>query len=399
MMKRIMILGASELQVPAIITAQEMGLQVISLDMNPDSVGFKIQGVIYEVISTLDKEAVLEAAKRYKIDAITTICADFAMNTVAYVAETLQLPGISVKAAYTATNKAALRRRLAEHGIPIPKFARTCNKKEFLEAIQKFDNKVVVKAVDNAGSKGIIMIDNLHNLDEVSKAYDYCVPFSHTGEILIEEFMEGPEVCVETLSVNGQCYPIQITDQLHKEPPFFTDSGYNQPSLLDEETQEKIREVAIATNIAVENYNGSSCTEIIITKDGPKIVEIGPRLAGDYMTTHLVPLSCGVDMVKAVINIALGESVDVEKKFNKGSCIRYYMKPTIGKIIAYHGLEEAKKVPGVQEIFIFKKPGDTANELRGSGDRLFAVLAQKDTPEEAIECCEMALNMISVEVE
>lgn len=341
----------------------------------------------------------LDAARRYKIDAITTICADYAMNTVAYVAEEMNLPGISVKAAYTATNKAALRKRLEEYNIPIPKFAKANNKDEFLEVIKTFEGRVVVKAVDNAGSRGIEMLDDPHDLVEALKAYDYCVPFSHSGEILVEEFMEGPEVCVETLSVNGICYPIQITDQLHKLPPYFTDAGYNQPSLLDDETQEKIREIAIATNMAVENNNGSSCTELIITKEGPKVVEIGPRLAGDFMTTHLVPLSCGVDMVRAVINIALGESVDIEKKYSKGSCIRYFMKPTIGKILAYHGVDEAKKVPGIKDVFIFKKPGEIAKELRGSGDRLLAVLAQRDTPEEAIKCCEDALNMINVEVE
>lgn len=126
-----MILGASELQLPAIRTAKEMGLQVITLDMNPDSMGFKEPGIIHEIISTLDEEKVLEAAKRYKIDAITTICADFAMRTVARVSEELDLPGISVKAAYTATNKAALRKRLKECGIPIPKFEKADNKAEF----------------------------------------------------------------------------------------------------------------------------------------------------------------------------------------------------------------------------------------------------------------------------
>lgn len=399
MMKKIMILGASELQLPAIRTAKDMGLQVITLDMNPDSVGFKEPEVIHEVISTLDQEKVLEAAKKYKIDAITTICADFAMRTVAYVAEELGLPGISVKAAYTATNKAALRKRLAECNISIPKFVKVDNRDEFLEAINTFKGKCVIKAVDNSASRGIEMIEDPQNIEVALKAYDYCVPFSHSGEILIEEFMEGPEVCVETLNIHGRCYPIQITDQLAKQPPFFTDAGFNQPTLLDAEDQERIKEVAIAANIAVENNNGSSCTEIIVTKEGPKIVEIGPRLAGDFMTTHLVPLSCGVDMVKAVINIALGNDIDIEKKFSKGSCIRYYMKPVIGKIVAYHGIENAKNVEGVQDVFIFKKPGEVAKELRSSGDRLLAVLAQRKTPEEAIACCEEALNMIRVEVE
>ena len=63
-----MILGASILQLPAIIKAKEMGLQVIAVDMDPDAIGFKEKDVICEVISTIDEEGILEAAKRHNID-------------------------------------------------------------------------------------------------------------------------------------------------------------------------------------------------------------------------------------------------------------------------------------------------------------------------------------------
>ena len=138
---------------------------------------------------------------------------------------------------------------------------------------------------------------------------------------------------------------------------------------------------------------------MIITKDGPKIVEVGARLAGDCMTTHLVPLSTGVDMVKAVINIALGEPVDFMPKYNKGSCIRYYMKPVVGKIKAFEGLDKAAAVEGIRQVTMVKKVGDMAVELRSSSDRIGFVIAQMDTPEEAITQCEKALDLIKVIVE
>ena len=143
----------------------------------------------------------------------------------------------------------------------------------------------------------------------------------------------------------------------------------------------------------------SSCTEIIVTKEGPKVVEVGPRLAGDCMTTHLVPLSTGVDMVTAVINIAMGEKVDFNARFSKGSCIRYFMKPITGVIKGIRGVEEAKNVDGIQQVTILKKIGDIACEIRNSGDRLGFVIGQKDTVEEAIKCCEKALDKIEFIVE
>lgn len=398
-MKKIMILGASLLQLPAIVRAKEMGLQVIACDMDPNAIGFQEEGVIKEVISTMDAEKLLECAKRHKIDGVLTICTDQPMRSVAKIATELGLPGISEWAAYTATNKAAMRMCLFEHGIPCPKFVRVETKEEYLEAIKQFTDKVVVKAVDNAGSRGIELIEDLTDMDVISKAYDYCKEFSHSGELILEEFMDGPEVCVETLSINGVCYPIQITDQLHKEPPYFTDAGYSQPSQLPLDVQNEIRKIAIKANMALQNYNGSSCTEIIVDRDGPKVVEVGPRLAGDCMTTHLVPLSTGVDMVTAVINIALGQPVDYVQKFIKGSCIRYFMKPVVGKIKEIRGVEEIKKMDGVVQVTLTKNVGDMAVPLRGSGDRIGFVIVQKDIPEEAVKCCDKALEKLEVIVE
>lgn len=398
-MKKIMILGAGLWQLPAIVRAKEMGYQVIACDMNPDSIGFQVEGIISEVISTLDADKLLEAAKRYQIDGVLTICADLAMRSVAYIATQMGLPGISEKAAFTATNKAAMRACLSEHGVPCPKYIRVVTKEEYDHAISQFVDKCVVKAVDNAGSKGIQMLNDLSNKATVDAAYDYCKQFSHSGELVVEEFMDGPEVCVETLNIDGVCYPIQITDQLHKQPPYFTDAGYSQPTILPDDVQKEIHRIAIEANMALENYKGSSCTEIIVTKDGPKVVEVGPRLAGDCMTTHLVPLSTGVDMVTAVINIAMGDPVDHEQKFTKGSCIRYFMKPVVGKIKEIRGLDEARAMDGVQEVTLLKNVGDMAVELRSSADRIAYVIAQKNTPEEAVRCCEEALSKIEVIVE
>lgn len=398
-MKKIMILGASILQLPAIMKAKEMGLQVIAVDMDPHAIGFNEKNIICEVISTIDEDKILECAKRHNIDGIATICTDLPIRAVARVAKELGLPGISEEAAYMCTNKGAMRKRLKEYGVPVPEYYNVVTKEEYLEAISRFEEKCVVKAVDNSGSRGIQLIYDITDQKSVVEAFYYCKKFSHSGELVVEEFMEGPEVCVETLNVEGTCYPIQITDQLAKQPPYFTDAGYSQPTLLNEETKKEIKKVAIAANMALENFNGSSCTEMIITKTGPKIVEVGARLAGDCMTTHLVPLSTGVDMVKAVINIALGEPVDFIPKYKKGSCIRYYMKPIVGKIKAFEGIEVAKAVEGIQQVTIVKKIGDMAVELRGSSDRIGFVIAQMNSPEEAIAQCEKALDLIKVIVE
>ncbi len=387
------------MQLPGILEAQKMGLDVVVCDYYEDCPGKRVPGVIPELISTYDYEGVLAAAKKHQIDAITTLCTDYPMRIVAHVAEQLGLPGISLADAVRATDKGEMRECLAQNNVPIPQYEIVKTKDDFMKAIKGFSGKTVIKAVDNSGSRGIQMVDDPSDEAVVSEAYDYCVEFSRSGDILIEEFMAGPEVCVETLNYKGECYPIQITDQIPKEPPYFTDAGYSQCSILPEETLAEISRIAVAANKALNNHTGSSCTEIIVTPNGPKVVEVGPRLAGDYMTSHLVPLSTGVNMVEGIIKIALGEEPNVTPTIKKGSAIKFYMKETLGIIKSIEGVEDAQKVDGVVEIAFMKNVGDEAVPLRSSNDRICYVIAQGDTPEHAIDICTKALEMIVIETE
>ncbi len=396
--KTVMILGGNEEKIDMVRGAIKHGYKVVVVDRNENAPGFSVEGVEKEYISINDNERVLEAAQRHNIDGILTVT-DKAVRTVAYVATQLGLPGISEEAAFMGTNKAAMRKRLKERGVPIPKFYTVQTKEEYLEAISHFEDKCVVKAVDNAGSQGIMLLHDMSDQQAIADAYDYCKKYSGSGELVLEEYMEGPEICVETLSSNGVCYPIQITDQQAKEPPYFTDCGYNQPSLLDEETQKRIRQVAIDANMALENYQGSSCTEMIVTREGPKIVELGLRLAGDYMTAKMVPLSTGIDMVTLAVQVAAGDPIDITPTLKMASVVRYFMKERVGKISEIVGVEEALQMPGVKAVKVLKNVGDIATELRGSADRLCCVITQAETPEEAIQYAETALQKIDFVVE
>ena len=118
--KTIMIIGASILQLPAIERAREMGLTVVALDMNPEAVGFKVPGVIKEVISTIDIDAATEAAKKYQIDGVMTLATDMPMRTVAAVAKECELIGVSKDTAIKATDKSVMREALRVAGVTIP---------------------------------------------------------------------------------------------------------------------------------------------------------------------------------------------------------------------------------------------------------------------------------------
>ena len=398
-MKKLMILGASVLQIPAIIEAKKMGIYVIVVDMNPNAEGFSYADKKI-VVSTTDTKRVLEVAKENDIDGIITIASDRPMRTVAKVAEELNLIGIDEKTAVNATNKSKMRDALKKYSVPIPMYFSVDDYEQYLEAIKKIKNKnykCIVKPADNSGSRGIRLIENYEE-KELEKVYKYCKENSNSGSLVVEEFMQGPEVSVETISYKGVCHVIQVTDKITTGSPYFVEMGHNQPSSLDLKTIEKIKKVALDANKAIAIKDGPSHTEIKVTKDGPKIVELGARLGGDNITTHLVPYSTGVNMVEACINIALGKEIDIRKKFDKASVARY-KKCDIGKIIKIEGIEDAKKIHGIKNVKIVHGVGEESREIKNSNDRVAYVIAQDDNVLKAITSCDKALELIKIEVE
>ena len=395
MAKTIMILGASILQVPAIEKAIEMGLNVVALDMNPDAIGFKVPGVIREVISTIDTEKAIEAAKRHRIDGVMTLATDMPMRTVAAVAKECNLVAIDGDTTIKATDKSVMRACLAENGVPVPRFFRVRDEIEFDSAVQEIHTPFVVKPADSSGSRGISLVTDKA---EARKAYGYTRPFSRNGTVVVEEYMKGPEVSVETLAIDGEVHVIQITDKITTGAPRFVEMGHTQPTRLGDETAKRIAEVAVAANKAIGIKNGPSHTEIIVTEEGPKIVELGARLGGDCITTHLVPLSSGVNMVEACIRIALGEKPDIVQKYEKGSAIRYFRQHA-GTVKHIEGIDAAKNAPGVQQVSIVHGVGEQITDITDSGSRMGFVVVQGENADDAAQKCEEAMKLIKVEIE
>ncbi len=397
-MKKLMILGASVLQLPAIQKAKEMGFEVVAVDMNPDAVGFKVDGVIKEVISTIDIPAVVDSAKRHKIDGVMTLASDMPMRTVAAVTKELGFKGVTADTALKATDKAVMRETFKEHGVPSPEYYKVTDKQEFLDAVKGFMRPFIVKPADNSGSRGVFLIEDFSDMEAAEKAYEYSKKYSRNGNVVVEEYMTGPEVSVETLTVGGQFHVLQITDKMTTGAPHFVEIGHSQPSCLSEEDKRAIRELAEKASRAVGIVDGPAHAEIIVAKDGPKMVEIGARMGGGCITTHLVPLSTGVDMTKSVIEMVMGQIPDVSVKFEKGAAIRFIIPP-VGKVVSVSGVEEAGKLDGVQEVVIQCEIGQQVGMLENGASRIGYVIAQADTAENAIKICEKALEKIVIKAE
>lgn len=399
MNKKLMILGASELQIPAIKCANEMGISTVVLDYDPDAPGRKLASKFYE-ISTLDYDKVLKTAIKEGIDGIMTICSDRPMPVIAKVGEQLKLNTISYETAMDATDKGLMRKVLKKGNVPIPIFFICNNYYDFMQSVEKIfeiSEKCIVKPSNNSGSRGIHILNKKdENLKEI---YEYSSSFSTNGIVLVEEYMEGPEVSVEIFVVNGNPNVIQITDKITTGEPYFVELGHIQPSQLSKEIQSNIKEVAIKAVIELGIDKGPAHVEIKITPSGAKIVEVGARLGGDHITTDLVFLSTGVNMVNATIRCALNLDFDLEYQFEKCAMIRYFeCKEGILKNI--YGLDEIKnKINGIAEINITKKISERVTEIRNSNDRVGYVILFAQDYSSVLKMYEKIMSEIKIEVD
>ena len=400
MAKKMMILGASALQVPAIKKAKEMGYEIILVDYDPDAVGFELADVKL-VVSTLDREEVLKQARIYKPDVVITSTSDGPVRTAAYVNEQLgKQPDLSYEDSLCATIKSYMRKRLQECHVPIPDFFIVGNAKEFAEAVEILSGDMIVKPADNAGSRGVVLIkkDSISGKTEpqdILSVYEYSKSNSRNGVVMVEEFMEGEEVSVEAMTVNGETTIITITDKMTTPPPYFVELGHAEPSRHPAKLQEQIREITKQAVSAIRLQNGPSHTEVKLTKDGPKIVELAARLGGDFITSRLVPLSTGVDMVGNSVILATGGQVELAKKWDKGAAIRFIPGES-GTIKQITVPKEVYGFSGIEEIVLYKKAGDTSHGTKSSNDRLGHVIATGKDAEEAFERATEVLNRISV---
>lgn len=382
------------LQIPAIKKAKEKGLYVYVLDYDSKAMGIPFADE-FLCISTIDKQAVYDAALKYQPDYIITSTSDMPVQTVSWVNEKLgKNTDISYEGAICATNKAAMRQRMKQCGVPIPEFHIIYSFADFKEVVETMPDKFIVKPSDNAASRGVMLVDKTKSTS-YEDLYNYCCGYSRKGEILIEEFMTGPEVSVESYTVEGVPHIITITDKLLTKAPFFVELGHTEPSRLPDDIIEEIKSVTISAICAIGMMNGPNHTELKVTPEGVKLVEIAARLGGDFITSRLVPLSTGVDMIECSFSTLLGEHVHYIPSINQGSAIRF-IQGEEGVISAIEGVEKVENMPGVVEVKLYKKIGEQIQKPKNSSDRVGHIIAVGINADEAAKLSEGALEGIKV---
>ena len=398
MQKNLIIIGGGALQVPMIQAARSMDVHPIVFDMDSEAPGRSLAHRFIQM-STRDIEGCVREAKRLslemKVHGVITAGTD-ASRAVSAIAAALELPGIRYSDAEAASNKVLMRKRLRKVGVPVPDFFPVWNLKEARDGLDELGCPAVLKPAENMGARGVIKI---RHRSELTAAYRHSKKHSTTGEMILEEYMDGPELSVDALTFNGKFWITGIADRIIDREPFFIERGHNMPSSMQREILQEVERVMIQGMKALGIHTGAGKGDIKVTSTGVKIGELAARLSGGWMSSHTYPMHSGVRLYEAAIRIALGEHPgDLSPSRNRIVVERGLFSPP-GRIVSLGGVPAMKAVPGIEEVIFTKKAGAIMQELTSNIDKVGHIIASGITLEEAEANAEKARALFELEVD
>ena len=344
-MKKIVIIGANNFQMPLIKKANQLGYETHVFAWADGAIGAEFADYFYP-ISIVEKDEILKKCKEIKPDAVISVASDLATLTVNYLAEKLGLVGNSLECTNISTNKYEMRKAFQKNGVSVPKFFEISNINE-LAKIKEMKAPIIVKPTDRSGSRSITKIEDLNDVEKLKKAINEAIEVSFEKKAIVEEYIDGEEFSAEGITYKGKHTLLTITRKQTTGAPHFIETGHTEPAELSYEMQEKVKKEVFAGLNSLKIENSASHTEFKITPEGEvKIIEIGARMGGDCIGSDLVQISTGYDFLKMVIDVALGNAPDFTK-------VTEPKKAVIKFIFTKSDVEELEKIKRERPEYIY----------------------------------------------
>ena len=385
-MKKIMLLGGTRYALPVIKAAQELGYYVITADYLPDNIAHKYSDE-YCNVSIIDKDAVLEAARRLQIDGIMSFGCDPGVAPAAYVAEKLGLPSVgSYEAVSILQNKGRFRKFLADNGFNVPTAKQYTDKAEALKDIDIYHWPVIVKPTDSAGSKGVTRVDKPEDLPS---AIDYAIEKSFSSEFIIEDFLEkvGCSSDTDSFTIDGELKFVSFNAQRFdlKATNPYAPSAYSWPSTMSKEHEAELTSELqrmmklLGLKSSIYNIETRECT------DGKAyIMECSPRGGGNRLA-EMLRYATGVDMIKAAVLAAVGEPVtDIEQKPYNGHWAIAILHSDNAGTFDHLWIAESIRANVIEEDLWVQK-GDHVESFIAANDAIGTLVLRFDDEERMID--------------
>jgi biotin carboxylase len=393
--KKILVVGAGTSQVNAIQRTIELGHKVYAIDGDMNAPGFTFS-TEYRVEDIRDSKKLIQAAIDFDVDGITSFSTDVPIVSIAEAASKMNLPGISINQAKLSVNKYLQRNMLVEFGIQAPFFRIFHTKEDGLNALQECGHPAVIKPIDSSGSRGVRFSSNdIH----INKAYCLeALKLSPSNSGIIESFIAGPEIAVDGFAIHGTPRILSVCDKRRTDPPYLLDEELLFPSQISEPMLKKVTLLTAKIIQASKIKNSPFHIEMILTKDGPILVEFGARGAGFNVYDSILPFVSGVDTIEIQLKQCFGEQVSLDNIDTKAAYLFFLSSQQNGVLRKISGQEEISAMKEIANFKMFKKEGDSVNQLTSGSDRIGYILALTDSPKAAREAINKAKKILELQI-
>lgn len=385
-MKKVMILAGGNDQIALMEEIRRYfknEVEIILVDMSE-----KVRAIPYAdkflKISTMDKAAVLKAAREEKIDYILTACGDQPLSTMAYVATEMGLPTyLTEHDVRDLTNKRYMKEKMVQVGIPTAKHIYI--NKTWDGKLPDWEFPLVVKPVDSNGSKGVKKVFSQADLEKsLKEAFQY----SLSGDVIIEEFKQGEELSVDVYveGTTAKLLSITASKKIQENKDSFTIIQSYYPAPTDYK-EEQVLEICQKIVNAWHLHDTPLLVQLIQNEDSYNVLEFSARMGGGSKY-RLIQVLSGVDIMKVYVEMVMGQKPKVEprKQYNNAIMSYVYCYPGIYESII--GLEELKEKGIILDYFIYRGSNSAIEKSNTSSDRVAGFLvvgASKDEVENKLE--------------
>ncbi|MFI1762711.1 ATP-grasp domain-containing protein [Streptomyces sp. NPDC020800] len=358
--------------------------------------------LVDEVVTceTNDPDAVVAAVRGLgrPADAIVAV-GEWHMISGAVASRALGLPGPGPDGVRAARDKSATRLRCAAAGVPVPGFARVERPEEVYGLALAYP--CVVKPLDDGGSNGVRLC---RDMDEAADHVRLLLKDTHNERgqrkipaVLVEEYVDGPEVSVEVLVRGEEAAVLAVTAKELGELPYFCETGHQVPAALGSGLDEQCADVAVRSLRAVGFDFGAAHVELRLAAAGPRLIEINCRPAGDRIT-RLVALSTGVDIPAELVAMYLegDDPRPLPVPGRHGAAAVAFLPAAQGVVTAVAGAATAARQPGVVDVGLYVEPGTRVPALPNNTARYGHVVAVAPSGREALRRARTAAQAVSV---
>jgi len=312
-----------------------------------------------------------------------------------YLAKELGLLHTTEKAANIALNKHLLRKMLNENGLSYVEF-KVCNDvSDILNFLEYTEQPSIIKPVRDTASSQVYLVKNKNDLNALLEKSDIKFP------VLVEEYLEGIEISVESFTINGEHEIINMT-QKELAADSFVEIGHLLPYSISNKVDLEVFNTVKRALDLINHTFGPAHTEIKITDNGPKIIETHTRPGGDLIF-ELIEITTGINLIDLSIDYQISNlfSEDTLPKFKHNclSSIKFFHSPTKGTILDIQGIDRIKDLSNVEKVVFNSNKGDSVSLLRNSGDRIGYVILKGNSSQEINNVWEKIKEIIKINIE